>query len=174
MYLKCFRKVQRLYRRYHFSIIRLNSSLEWQLSKHRQRGLDRKSTSFHVQLLSLLMQVFSKTPKICSCKKPTKSCWGLFSNLALGFCTMQPHAHTVQELLSQHSDVSQRSFPELVQITEIPENPQKGPCFPIFSWVSCSPAAGTTIPLVPDSCSFSSSVLSTAQIRRSRRHAQQK
>lgn len=109
-----------------------------------------------LQLLSLLMQVFSKTPNICSCKRPTEACLGFFNNLPLGFCTMQTHAHTrVRELFSYLSDISQRFFPELFQITGIPENPQKGPCFPIFSWVSCSPAAGTTIPLVLDSCSLS-------------------
>lgn len=94
MYLKFFRKVQRLYRSYHFSIIRLNSSLEWQLSKHGQRELDRKSTSFHVQLLSLLMQVFSKTPEICSCKRPTELL-GFFQQSSLSFLHHSaPHTHS--------------------------------------------------------------------------------
>lgn len=106
--------------------------------------------------------------------KDQQSCWGFFNNPPLGFCTTQPHAHTVQELLSHHSDISQRFFPEHVQITEIPENPQKGHVLLYLAKVSCSPAAGTMIPLVLDSCSFSSSVLIPAQIRSSRRHAQQK
>lgn len=130
--------------------------------------------SFHIQLLSLLMQVFSKTQKkSAAANNQQRVVWGFFKNLLSVFCNMQTHTHTrVGELLSHHSDISQRFFPELFQITEIPENPQKGPCFPIFSQISCSPAAGTMIPLVLDSCSFSSFVLITALIR-SMRHAQQ-
>lgn len=80
MYLKFFRKVQRLYKRYNLSIIKIfpYSSLKWPLSKQRQRELGIKSMSFHVQLVSLLMQVFSKTQKICSCKRPTEGCLGFF------------------------------------------------------------------------------------------------
>lgn len=103
MYLKFFRKVQRFYRRYHFSIIKIFPSLDstqvWN-SSLASRELVRKSMSFHgfffsfLQLLGLLMQVFSKTPKICSCKRPTETCLGFFNNLSLGFCTMQTHTHT--------------------------------------------------------------------------------